>query len=512
MSVPTATSLEEIYHEDVVSAQRNRWDCLIQKFKRVYGKRPDFVARSPGRVNIIGEHIDYSMYDVLPMAISTDVIIAVGVAEDSRKFRLANVLDRFPTREFSVNESGHAEIDASSLEWSNYFKAGLKGVNDFLNNTGRGSIRGMDVLVDGTVPAGSGLSSSAALVCASALSAMKASGCDDIDKLELCDLAIASERSVGVNSGGMDQAASVLSLRDHLTYVSFVPKLKAQAVQVPAADPAIIFMAAQSFVAADKYSSSKTGYNLRVVECTLAARVLANIFRVDLKEDKSPLGYSLRGFHDAYHEKIESITNNNDTTATDLEKQLARLVKLVEDYLPQEEGYTREQLSHLLDSSVEEIEARFMTKFPVEADAFKLRQRALHVFSEAERVLKFFALVSEPPHGEESLAQRLGGLMNDTQASCRDVYQCSCAELDELCELARNAGSLGSRLTGAGWGGCSVHLVPADKVEAVKKSWIDGYYKKKWPDITDDKLSDAIIVSKPGSGSYLLKVTEQSFK
>ncbi len=100
--------------------------------------------------------------------------------------------------------------------------------------------------------------------------------------------------------------------------------------------------------------------------------------------------------------------------------------------------------------------------------------------------------------------------MNETQVSCRDIYDCSCPELDELCDLARAAGSYGSRLTGAGWGGCSVHLVPRDKVDAVKKAWEEKYYRKKFPDISEEKLASAVVVSKPGSGSVLFKVTGEA--
>lgn len=94
-----------------------------------------------------------------------------------------------------------------------------------------------------------------------------------------------------------------------------------------------------------------------------------------------------------------------------------------------------------------------MKKFPIRADKFKLRQRALHVFAEASRVLKFNELLSAPaPQTEKEntkLLENLGELLNDTQNSCRDIYDNSCPELDELCTLARSAGAYGSRLTGA---------------------------------------------------------------
>lgn len=96
--------------------------------------------------------------------------------------------------------------------------------------------------------------------------------------------------------------------------------------------------------------------------------------------------------------------------------------------------------------------------------------------------------------------------MNESHASCRELYNCSCPELDELCELARKAGAYGSRLTGAGWGGCSVHLVPQDKVEAVKDVWKKEYYGVRFPDLSEEKVEGAIVTSKPGSGAVLFKV------
>ena len=93
------------------------------------------------------------------------------------------------------------------------------------------------------------------------------------------------------------------------------------------------------------------------------------------------------------------------------------------------------------------------------------------------------------------------------QQSCRDLYNCSCPELDQLCQLALDAGAYGSRLMGAGWGGCSVHLVPLDKVETVKEVWEEEYYRKLFPEISDERLKKSVMVSKPGSGSYIFKVS-----
>lgn len=140
-----------------------------------------------------------------------------------------------------------------------------------------------------------------------------------------------------------------------------------------------------------------------------------------------------------------------------------------------------------------------------------LRQRALHVFEEAWRVFKFKDLLSSSPSDEKASAELLkdlGDIMNATQKSCRDGYECSCEELDELCQIAVKAGSYGSRLTGAGWGGCSVHLVAVDKVEEVKKAWEEKYYRKRFPDMDEDKPKEAVVVSKPSSGAFLYEIQD----
>lgn len=312
----------------------------------------------------------------------------------------------------------------------------------------------------------------------------------------------------------MDQSASVFPQRGKAIYVSFTPSLSIRHIQFPKTDPELTFVIAQSFVASDKHVTAPVCYNLRVVEVSLAAALLSKIFKLKkaLPEDAGPLGISLRGFHDAYFEQIDGIADNSKTSTADFTTQLEKLVDMVDQYMIQEDGYSREELSDLLGMTIDEINERFMSKFKVRAEKFMLRQRALHVFTEALRVLKFMELLESPPSGEEgandSLLRGLGDLMNETQDSCRDVYDCSCPELDELCKLARGAGAYGSRLTGAGWGGCSVHLVPKAKVDKVKEAWENKYYRKKFPDITPEKLQEAVVVSEPGNGSCVFVVKD----
>lgn len=127
----------------------------------------------------------------------------------------------------------------------------------------------------------------------------------------------------------------------------------------------------------------------------------------------------------------------------------------------------------------------------------------LRQFSEARRVYQYRGLLESGGGGEDGLAEKLGDLMNDSQSSCRDLYDCSCAELDELCDIARRAGSLGSRLSGAGWGGCSVHIVPDELRDHLIDTLKKEYYAKKFPDLTAEQLEEAVFATKPEEGACL---------
>lgn len=294
----------------------------------------------------------------------------------------------------------------------------------------------------------------------------------------------------------MDQAASIFSSRGYLLYTQFFPSFSVEHVPVPKAADEITFLMAQSFVASNKAVTAPRQYNLRVAECTLAAVVLAAQHDVTLQRDKSSLGYSLRNFH---HEFMRKEGRLGDS----LEKQIGSVVQTATEILSQEQGYTREEIAKLIGITVADLEAKFLSAFPVQADRFLLRQRALHCFTEARRVLDFKGCLSQSESLDEQRILYLGKLLNDSQDSCRNVYECSSVEVDEICAIARRAGAWGSRLTGAGWGGCTVHMLPQTKVEAVTKALKEEYYLKRFPDISEEKLAHAMVISKPSNGSFM---------
>jgi galactokinase len=130
---------------------------------------------------------------------------------------------------------------------------------------------------------------------------------------------------------------------------------------------------------------------------------------------------------------------------------------------------------------------------------FQLYNRILHVFSEAERVYKFRDNCSDP---SENVFQKLGDLMNESHFSCQNMYECSCEALDELTEICRKSGAYGSRLTGAGWGGCAVSLIPKDKLDEFLDNLKKFYYSKN--NISYESISNVAFATKPSDGVYII--------
>jgi galactokinase len=139
----------------------------------------------------------------------------------------------------------------------------------------------------------------------------------------------------------------------------------------------------------------------------------------------------------------------------------------------------------------------------VEATHFQLYKRTRHVLSEALRVLEFRALclqhASAPDTPPTHTLHALGRLMDESHASCATLFECSCPELDALTRAARAAGAYGSRLTGAGWGGCTVSLVAADRVDAFIAAVARAF--PPYHGLAPEELRAAVFATPPSSGA-----------
>jgi len=322
---------------------------------------------APGRVNLIGEHTDYNDGFVLPAAIDRHVLMAVAPRDDSTVHLYAADFDETAT--FHLDEIRPDD----DHPWSNY----ERGVAWALQEA-RHPLRGMDAVITGDVPIGSGLSSSAAVEVATA-HCFEVAGdftLDGVDRALLCQKA--ENEFVGMHCGIMDQYVISLGRRLHALLID-CRSLRSRPVPFPTGYSLIICDTAKRRGLVD------SEYNTRRQECEAGAKILGvpALRDIDLQEFKSRQG---------------------------------------------------------------------------EMDEM-IRRRCRHVVSENQRVLD---AVKAAQSGDLA---RFGSLMNASHLSLRDDYEVSCRELDAMVEAAwRQDGVLGARMTGAGFGGCTVNLVEDDAV------------------------------------------------
>jgi N-acetylgalactosamine kinase len=434
---------------------------LVGEFRLRFGSDPQFVVCAPGRVNLIGEHIDYCGFGVLPFALAQDVCVACGLRDDGLVVADNTDSRSFPRAEFRASDPSF-DFRATGPHWSNFVRAGLLSVMELaaakgiaVAATARGWV-GMSLLVCGAVPMGSGLSSSSALVVASALVCVRANAgklLSDVTPEELATACASGERHVGTLGGGMDQAISVNAAEGCAMQIEFVPRLSLTRVPLP---QGAMFVVANSLVVSSKVTTAERCYNKRVVECRLAAALLASKLFPD------------RARWDAVA-KLHEVSDNAGVPLREMAKLVTKSIR--------EGPFTIAEVAKVLGVSEEAVRKAHVVRRVAEEDGFELRNRALHVFTEAQRVRDFAELCKAPT---ETKIAELGKLMVQSHESCRDLYRCSCDELDEIVRICMSNGAAGARLTGAGWGGCAIALVDGQVaatrvMEALRKE----YYAKK---------------------------------
>ncbi len=423
-----------------------------------------YAVRAPGRVNLIGEHTDYSGLPVMPIAIDRSTIIVVAPRDDSL-VELRNVDPIFPTREFRLEAS---IPPYAAGDWANYVKAGFQGVIDHFVSRGIAinKFRGGTMIVDGRVPPAAGLSSSAALTVSSALALMAVNGLAQ-EPLETAQMVARSEWYVGTMAGGMDQAASMLGRRDHALLIHFDP-LRVAPVKMP---PGAAIVVADSLEIADKSGRVREEYNRRVVECAIAARILGKALGLD-----------------------------NVRILGDVLKQLGKwnargLVEILVKSAPDRVNF--EEASKLLNLDEKSLRSEILgdgaRRVHIdEARLLEILRRARHVLTETERVnLAADAL----PSGR---LEEMGTLMDASHQSLRDDYDASTARLDAMVDCARRGGALGARLTGAGFGGCIIALAHESNAPAVLARLEEDYYAKLAPS-SAGKALHTVVHAGPGA-------------
>lgn len=383
---------------------------LRSAFAAAFGRRPAGVMQAPGRVNLIGEHIDYNGFGVLPMAIDRGIAAAWRPRQDRRV--VLRSLQGYAPRELEL-EPPIAPYGPG--DWGNYMKAAAQGLLD------RGlALRGAEMLVDASLPQSAGLSSSSALVVLSALVLLEAAGCS-MPRVELASLLAEAEKYVGTQGGGMDQAASLLGRAGHALRIDFRP-LRAEPLPFFADHVVVV---ANSLVRAPKAETA--GYNSRASECRRAAAAAAR--SLGLAADPQPL------------------------------------------------------LADLLGAAAPDA--------IVAAAPRELLPRVRHVLNEAARV----DAACDALRACDAAA--FGRLMDESHASCRDDYEISCPALERLVAIAREAGAIGARLTGAGFGGCAIALARRADAPALLAGLAAGFYRGLEP----ARVAEALFVVEPADGA-----------
>ena len=450
-----------------------RYIRLLEAYRAAFGRSEVAIVRAPGRVNIIGEHTDYNGGPVLPAAIDRDIAAVFAPRGDSA-VRVRDARSELGEREFSIVE----EIAPFAPgNWGNYVKAAAQEI--VRRRLAGGRLRGVDAVVHGTIPAAAGLSSSSALVVLSAVMLLAANRIE-LTGEQLAELATEAERYVGTRGGGMDQTACVRAEDGAALFIDFATG-GVRPIAVPAGYTLVI---AHSMVNAPKSGAARDSYNLRAGE----SRIAGELFRRQLE---AQLGRALEenriGALRFYREELGAET---------FDALVGRTFH--------EASYSIEEIASLLDLSPADVRASYHLpggesqesgeaavsaggtglandpsaggdrahRAEPSAGGYKLCRRFRHVLEESLRVEQLAAAL------EGARMHEVGELMNESHRSCRDLYEISRPELDELVEIERQAGALGARMTGAGFGGCTVYLVESDEVDASMDEVIEHYYRR----------------------------------
>ena len=360
-------------------------------FEEKFGKAETRGFFSPGRVNLIGEHTDYNGGHVFPCAISLGTYALVADRQDSK------------TRIYSMNQEGAGiiEFEMSGLSydsakgWANY----PMGVVKVFEDAGHKCSHGFDILIYGTLPNGSGLSSSASLEVLTAVILNDAFSFG-LDMVEMVKLSQKAENTfVGVNCGIMDQFAVGMGKKDCAILLD-CSTLEYRYSKIALDGASIVITNTNK-----PHSLASSAYNVRRAQCEHALN--------ELKEVRPELA------------TLGSLTN----------LEYDKLAGHISDHVE--------------------------------------RQRARHAVYENQRTLEAVKAL------EANDVARFGELMDMSHVSLRDDYDVTGVELDTLAELAwEQEGVIGSRMTGAGFGGCTVSLVKDDCIEAFKKN-VEAAYEKK---------------------------------
>jgi len=464
---------KELYGENIQS-QKRRYVDLLNHFINKYGDKKVVITRSPGRVNLMGRHIDHRGGSINVMVTDKDTVF-VSAMRDDDIVNISNVDTSYPDKNFSISEAFYnkkfdswldyinsedsvSKLTESSGCWSNYVKSAVLRAqfqNDF-------SLCGMDMVASGTIPVAAGLSSSSSIVVAvmEAVVALNSLNISNNDFITMCG---EGEWFVGSRGGAGDHAAMKCGRQGKLVNLKFKPF---EVGDSAAFSDKYAVIVANSMIKAKKAEGSKDKFNAKVAAYEFAFMIIKRNFP----------DYNFREFRDVAKVRPYS--------------KIYEILKTVPETM------TRGGLKALLPEYKERINEIFLTHD--DPGVYDLRDVSLFGISECVRAERCIELLNDGRYNEfgnmmkiSHNGDRICGatvtdeILDELIAADADVvvqcgrYDCSTEQIDYLCDLLNaTEGVLGSELVGAGLGGCVVALVEKDKAAAVIDKINKEYYDK----------------------------------
>lgn len=454
--------------------QKLRYKKLLLRSIEQYGDKKVMIARAPGRVNLMGRHIDHRGGNLLVIATNKDTVAVVSPRDDDT-VRLANLSEDYPSSAFSISEElgiSHETEWLKYLEdapvkerlqhsrgaWSNYVKSAVLRAQVAVGTP----LRGMDCVFSGTIPVAAGLSSSSSIVVTT-MEAVQALNCLNLSRQTFIDLCGEGEWFVGSRGGAGDHAAMKCGRQNRIVQLGFKPFSVGKSVSFSDKYAVIV---ANSGIKAKKSEGSKDVFN---------AKIAAYEFSFMLLQKKFP-AYGFEQLRDVAKVRPYS--------------KIYRMLRAVP------EKATRTEILALLP----ECEARIRDIFKSHADpgTYDLRGVALFGISECARSVKcmdhlqsenYLALgkMMKISHNGDRIfdfdlsdeAMENLALRDADVAESFGAYGCSTPQIDYLSDLLNSTeGVLGSQLAGAGLGGCVVALVEKSKAQQIIDVVNSQYYDK----------------------------------
>ena len=496
-------------------------DTLTRAAQELGADTPVLLARAPGRVNLMGRHVDHQGGHCNLMTIDREVLIAVHPRSDDR-VRLYNLdAETFAPREFDIgemladlpwddwlslvnSERVHQIVLATGGDWSQYIKAAILRLQKKFPSF---KLRGLDMIVNGNIPTAAGLSSSSALVVATAEATVLANQLD-IYPSQFVDLCGEGEWFVGTRGGSGDHAAIKLGQKEQVVKIAFFDFAIEGQEPFPHDYRLII---CDSQVKAPKSAAARDTFNHRVA-----------CYRIGLALIKA-----------RYPQYAPLLHHLRDVNTRTLGLPLAWIYKLL---LRLPEQATRAELETLLPP--EQLSPLLATHAPPDDGLYPLRGVVLYGLAECERsriatallasgrVSEFGQLMTISHDGDrvcaydESWQPRpypaqvsndyVLDLIDDLESGEPErvlraqiqyqpgSYRCSTPEIDLMVDIAlRSAGVAGAQLAGAGLGGCMMVLAQKEAVDQLMTRMAKLYYRPR-------RLTPTMSVSIPIAGSGVL--------